>query len=70
MTTKTIKKLSQKGSVELVGEICDGLKEFFASNPQGVKEFLVPLVENVLEPLACEDYFGTEGWEHGLGVED
>ena len=39
------------------------------NNPEGVKEFLALFVTEVLEPLAAEDFFGTEGWEHGVGLD-
>jgi hypothetical protein len=64
-----IKKMSDEGAVDTINEICDGLKMFFENNPENCKEFLKMLVEEVLDPLAAEDYWGTEGWEHGLNVE-
>lgn len=63
-----LEKMSDKGAVKTVDEICDGLKKFFANNPESAKEFLVVMVGETLEPLADDDFFGTEGWEHGLGV--
>jgi hypothetical protein len=64
-----IRKMTDEGAVDTINEICDGLKTFFENNPENCKEFLKMLVEEVLDPLAAEDYWGTEGWEHGLNVE-
>lgn len=69
MTVKTINRMSEKGALETHNDICDGLKDFFKNNPEGVKEFLALFVTEVLEPLAAEDFFGTEGWEHGVGLD-
>lgn len=64
-----IQKMSEEGAVQTVNEVCDGLKEFFIHNPEQAKEFLVQLMQETLDPLSDDDFFGTEGWEHGLGVE-
>ncbi len=63
-----IRKMSEEGAVATVNEICDGMKKFIANNPDSAKELLVQMVQEVLEPLGSDDFFGTEGWEHGLGV--
>jgi hypothetical protein len=63
-----IEKMSDKGAVQTVTEICNGLKQFVLDNPESAKELLLVLVQETLEPLAQDDFFGTEGWEHGLGV--
>lgn len=63
-----LEKMSDKGAVQTVTEICDGLSRFAKNNPHAAKELLLVLVQETLEPLADDDFFGTEGWEHGLGV--
>lgn len=63
-----IAKMSNEGAVKTVNEICDGLKAFIANNPESAKELLVQLIQETLEPLASDDFFGTEGWEAGLEV--
>ena len=60
--------MSQDGAVETIGEICEGLKKFVKYNPESAKDLLNSLIEGTLEPLGQDDFFGTEGWEHGLGV--
>ena len=62
-------KMSREGAVETVNEICDGLKRFVKNNPESAKELLVQLIQETLEPLASDDFFGTEGWEHAFGIE-
>lgn len=62
-----IEKMSQKGAVQTINQIADGMKKFIANNPDSAKDLLEALV-STFEPLAGEDFFGTEGWEHGLGV--
>jgi hypothetical protein len=64
-----IDKMSDKGAVKTVDEICDGLTKFITDNPESAKELLVVLIGETLEPLAQDDFFGTEGWQHGLGVD-
>jgi hypothetical protein len=44
------------------------LNKFIANNPESAKELLVQMIQETLDPLAQDDFFGTEGWEHGLGV--
>lgn len=63
-----IEKMSEEGAVKTIGEICDGLKRFVSDNPESAKELLLALVDEALEVLAQCDFFGTEGWEHALGV--
>lgn len=65
-----ISRLSDEGAVEVVEKIADGLKAHFSHNPEMAKEFLEILLEEVIEPLSGEDFFGTEGWEHCFGLED
>lgn len=69
MTTKSVSRMSEEGAVGAINDICNGLIHFFEEN-EGAKFFLESLIENTLDPLAAEDFFGTEGWEHGLGLED
>lgn len=64
-----IEKMSEKGAVETIKEICNGLKHFASNNPHCAKEILVQLEQEFLEPLAEDDFFGTEGWENGLNVD-
>ena len=70
MNKKQINKMNEVGSVETLNEICDGLKKFGENCPESVKYLLVELVEKVLNQLDCDDFFGTEGWEHYFGMED
>ena len=70
MNLKQIKRLSEDGAVETINEICDGLKDFVANNPECAKTLLEELFQKILNPLSNEDFFGTEGWEHALGIED
>ena len=64
-----INKMSTSGAAETINEICDGIKKFIAKNPDAAKELLILLTQEVLDPLSCEDFFGTEGWEHTFGIE-
>ncbi len=70
MNLKQIKRLGEDGTIETINDICDGLKDFVANNPESAKPLLEELFTNVLEPLGSEDFFGTEGWEHCVGLED
>jgi hypothetical protein len=70
MTAKNIKKMSEAGTVDTLNEICEGLKDFGENCPESAKALLIELVEKVLNPLSCDDFFGTEGWEHYFGMED
>lgn len=63
-----VEKMSDAGAVWTVGEICDGLKWFVENNPKLAKELLLVMVQEMLEPLSQDDFFGTEGWERGLEV--
>jgi hypothetical protein len=56
-----IDKMSDKGAVKTVHEICNGLAKFVTDNPESAKELLVVLVGETLEPLAQDDFFGKEG---------
>jgi hypothetical protein len=64
-----IEKMSDAGAAKTVSEICDGIKSFISNNPQAAKELLLVLIQETLEPLASDDFFGTEGWEHAFGIE-
>jgi hypothetical protein len=70
MTTITVRRMSEKGAVDTLNEICDGMKDFIGNNRDSAKELICGLIENVLDPLAAEDFFGTEGWEHAFRLED
>lgn len=63
-----IEKMSDEGAAKTVQEICNGLAQFVKDNPESAKELLLVLTQETLDPLASDDFFGTEGWEHGLGV--
>ena len=66
-----INKMSTAGAAKTVNEICDGIKNFIANNPDdAAKELLVQLIQEVLDPLSSDDFFGTEGWEHAFGIEN
>lgn len=64
-----LEKMSDAGAAKTVIEICDGLKKFVDDNPESAKELLLVLVQETLDPLSSDDFFGTEGWEHGLRVD-
>ncbi len=70
MNIKTVKRMSDEGAVETLNDICDGLRKFGENCEDSAKELVIELIENVLEPLGNEDFFGTEGWEHYFGIED
>lgn len=63
-----IKKMSDKGKLKTLDEICEGLSKFAHNNPDIVTDLLICLECDLLSPLAEEDFFGTEGWEIGLGI--
>lgn len=69
MKVRDIEKMSDAGVAQNINEICDGLKAFVARDAENAKELLVVLISELLEPLDADDFFGTEGWEHGLGIE-
>jgi len=63
-----VNKMSDKGAVETIEQICDGLKGFAKNNPENAKPLLAAMVDGFLDDLAQDDFFGTEGWEVGLGA--
>lgn len=63
-----IERMSDEGAVKTIHDICNGLVQFATDNPESAKELLLVLTQETLDPLASDDFFGTEGWEHGLGV--
>lgn len=65
-----IEKMSETGAVQTIQEICDGLKKHVATNPESARELLLLLVQECLDPLAEDDFFGTEGWQHAFGIDD
>jgi len=64
-----LEKMSDSGAVKTIVEICDGLKRFIENNPECAKEALLVMTQEFLDPLSADDFFGTEGWEHGLSVD-
>lgn len=64
-----INKLSDAAKVTTINEICDGLKQFIKDNPSCADDVLSGLVNDFLEPLSEDDFFGTEGWTHCFGIE-
>lgn len=64
-----IDKLSDAAKVTTFNEICDGLKTFAKNNPEAVPDLLNDIVHSFLNPIAEDDGFGTEGWEHCFGIE-
>lgn len=65
-----VQKLSDEGAVQTINEICDGLKKWIESNPECAKAYLAELIDGFLDPMAQDDGFGTEGWEHAFGISD
>ena len=63
-----VNKMSDKGAMETVNRICDGLKEFAKNNPENAKALLTAMIDGFLDDLAEDDFFGTEGWEVRLGA--
>ena len=62
-----VKNLNNKAIDEMLTAIFSAVK---CNDPDFKREFLEALVENVLDPLSEDDFFGTEGWQHWAGVED
>jgi hypothetical protein len=63
--------MSEDGCIETLKEILDGLKRCVEDfEEDSARYLLIELVTKVLNPLDCEDFFGTEGWEHYFGMED
>lgn len=65
-----IKKLSEEGAADLINDICDGIRRHVLENPESAKELLEYIVDEVLDPLAEDDFWGTEGWAHAFGLEE
>ena len=63
-------KLNEKAITETTNQICDGIKKFIANNPDSAEFILDQSVDEVLNPLNDDDFWGTEGWEHTFGIED
>jgi len=70
MNISNIEKMSDEGAVKTVEQICDGIKRFISKNPKQAKELLVVMELELLDMLAADDFWGTEGWEHCFGIED
>lgn len=70
MTVKSVKRMTDEGANETLKEICEGMKEFGDNCTDSAKTLVIELMEKVLNPLAEDDFFGTEGWEHYFGIED
>ena len=61
-----VAKLSNDGAVEILEDICTGLIAFVQRNPTQAKLLLETLQDEVLDPLAEDDFWGPEGWSHAL----
>jgi hypothetical protein len=64
-----IKRLSDEGAKEVLAKVLGGIQEH-ADRNECHKEILQDMKENFLDPLAEDDYFGTEGWEAAFGLDD
>lgn len=69
MEIMNISKLSDAAKITTINEICDGIKQFIKHNPESADALLTSLVNGTLDPLAEDDFFGTEGWTHCFGIE-
>lgn len=63
-----VNHMSDRGALDAIEDLFVGLKVYLRKNPEQSKDFLGVLIES-LDVLDSEDFFGTEGWESGLGVE-
>lgn len=61
-----LKEAEQKGAVKA---ICGALVDYIENDPDSTLDILGTLLET-LESFDCDDFFGTEGWQRGLGLED
>lgn len=64
-----IERLSDAAVITTVNEVCDGIKTFIKNNPDSAKGLLIAMRDNFLDPLAQDDFWGTEGWLHAFGIE-
>jgi len=64
-----VKRLSKKGAVKTLEDILSGIQLHIDNNPKDAKILLSYIVTEVLDPLAAEDFFGTEGWKHPFRME-
>ena len=48
---------------------CNQVKSINQTHPKNARFLLEDLVKGVLDPLAEDDFWGTEGWEHRFGME-
>ena len=62
--------LSDEGATQVLSKILTGLERFVERNPDIAKFILESVVYDFIEPISEDDFFGTEGWEHALGIED
>ena len=62
-----LKEHKQREILKLIGEkLIEMSKNDYAEN---IELVLHNLQTNFLDPLAEDDFFGTEGWEYWLGLE-
>lgn len=61
------KEEKQREILKLIGEKFIEIAE--DSDAEEVELILSTLQQSYFEPLAAEDFFGTEGWEHWLGLD-
>jgi uncharacterized protein YutE (UPF0331/DUF86 family) len=63
---ETVEVIAEHDSVE---NFCEEIKNIIIMRPEIAKTLLELMIENVLDPLAEDDFWGTEGWEHRFGME-
>lgn len=61
-----IEKLNHKASLEVLYAIKNYLEQ---ADEEVLKLTLEGFVSH-LDDLSCDDLFGTEGWEHAMGLSD
>ena len=54
---------------DTVFDICKELRATVDRKPSLAKDLLEYLIQGVLDPLAEDDFWGTEGWEHCFDIE-
>ena len=67
MELTDFKEQKQRDILNLIGQkLIEVSKSDYAEN---IEHILLNLQTHFLDPLAEEDFFGTEGWEHWLGLD-
>lgn len=62
-----VEKLNDTAIIEATHSICAAILNLSVEDKRTILE---SMIDNVIEPLAEDDFFGTEGWEHWAGLDD